>query len=289
MAKTALVLGGGGALGIAWETGVLAGLQRSGIDVTGADLLVGTSAGSVVASQIAQGHTFGELIERHMEARPDGIETNMDFDLQNLMMIFQTWAALPEVTESACAEIGRMALASKTVGEDSWVASFEELVDPEWPDRDLLLTTVDAENGKFRAWSRADGIDIRRAVASSCAVPGMFPCVSHNGHRYQDGGVRSGTSADIAAGYDAVLIVAPIGARSDSIDPLLGRITKAEAEALRTTGVHVDLVFPDTQSLEAMGFNRMDGARRPITAEAGLRQGADLARSLEDAWSKTPA
>jgi NTE family protein len=289
MARTALVLGGGGALGISWETGVLAGLQRAGIDVTGADLLVGTSAGSVVASQIAQGHTFGELIERHMEARPDGIEASMDFDLQNLMAIFQKWAALPEATEATCAEIGKMALVSKTVSEEQWVASFEELIDPDWPDRNLLLTTVDAENGKFRAWSRADGIDIRRAVASSCAVPGMFPCVSHNGHRYQDGGVRSGTSADLAAGYDAVLIVAPIGARSDSIDPLLGRVTKAEEKALRASGVHTDLVFPDAQSLEAMGFNRMDGARRPITVEAGLRQGAELARSLEAAWSKTPA
>lgn len=123
MAKTALVLGGGGALGIAWETGVLAGLQRSGTDVTSADLLVGTSAGSVVASQIAQGHTLDELMQRHMEARPDGIEASMDFDVQNLMAIFQKWAALPEVTEAACAEIGKMALASKTVSEDQWVTS----------------------------------------------------------------------------------------------------------------------------------------------------------------------
>lgn len=290
MTRTALVLGGGGALGIAWETGVLAGLQRAGVDVTGADLLVGTSAGSVVASEIAQGHTLDDLIQRHIEARPDGIETNMDFDLQNLMAIFQKWAALPEVTEAACAEIGKMALASKTVSEDQWVASFEELIDPDWPDRNLLLTTVDAESGKFRTWSRADGIDIRRAVASSCAVPGMFPCVSHNGHRYQDGGVRSGTSADLAAGCDAVLIVAPIGgARPDGIDPLLGRIARAETEALRATGVHVDLVFPDVQAMEAIGPNRMDGTRRPITVEAGLRQGAELARSLEAAWSKTPA
>lgn len=290
MAKTALVLGGGGALGIAWETGVLGGLQRSGVDVTGADLLVGTSAGSVVASQIAQGHTLDELIARHMEAHPDGIEASMDFDVQNLMAIFQRWAALPEVTEAACAEIGKMALASKAVGEDQWVTSFAELIDPEWPDRNLLLTTVDAESGKFRAWSRADGIDIRRAVASSCAVPGMFPCVSQDGRRYQDGGVRSGTSADLAAGYDAVLIVAPIGgARPDGIDPLLGRISRAEAEALRTTGAHVELVFPDAQAMEAIGPNRMDGTRRPVTAEAGLRQGADLARSLEAAWSKTPA
>jgi NTE family protein len=289
MAKNALVLGGGGALGISWETGLLAGLERSGVDVARADLLVGTSAGSVVAAQIAQGHSLDELIARHMEARPDGIEANMEFDLQNLMTIFQKWAALPEVTQEACADIGKMALASKTVSEERWVTTFEELVDPEWSGRNLLLTAVDAESGEFRAWSRDDGINIRRAVASSCAVPGMFPCVEFKGRRYQDGGVRSGTSADLAAGYDTVLIVAPIGARGDSIDPLLGRITRAEAEALRASGVQAELVFPDENSLEAMGFNRMDGTRRPITVEAGLAQGRALAARLEAAWSKTPA
>lgn len=290
MAKTALILGGGGALGISWLTGVLAGLQRAGVDVTGADLLVGTSAGSVVASQIAQGQTLESLVERNMDASPDGIAASMDFDVQTLVSIFQKWAAFPEVTEKDCAEIGAMALASKTVSEDAWVTSFEELIDPDWPaDRNLLLTTVDAESGKFRAWSKDDGIEIRRAVASSCAVPGMFPCVSHDGHRYQDGGVRSGTSADLAKSYDIVLIVAPIGSGTASIDPLLGRQARAEAEALRAGGANVELVFPDAQAMEAIGPNRMDGSRRPITVEAGLRQGAELARKLEPAWSKTPA
>jgi NTE family protein len=290
MAKTALVLGGGGALGISWETGVLAGLQRSGVDVTGADLLVGTSAGSVVVTQIAQGQTLESLVERHAEAQPDGIEASMDFDVQNLVAIFQKWAALPEITEKDCAEVGKMALASKTVSEERWVQSFEELIDPDWPaGRNLLLTAVDAESGKFRTWSRDNGIDIRRAVASSCAVPGMFPCVSHEGRHYQDGGVRSGTSADLAAGYDTVLIIAPIGSGTASIDPLLGRQAKAEAEVLMAGGANVELVFPDAQAMEAIGPNRMDGTRRPATVESGLRQGAELAKRLETAWSKTPA
>lgn len=290
MAKTALILGGGGALGISWETGVLAGLQRGGVDATGADLLVGTSAGSVVATQIAQGQTLESLVERNMDASPDGIAASMDFEVQNLVAIFQKWAALPEVTEKDCAEIGKMALASKTVSEERWVQSFEELIEPDWPaGRKLLLTAVDAESGRFRTWSRDDGIDIRRAVASSCAVPGMFPCVSYAGNRYQDGGVRSGTSADLAAGYDTVLIIAPIGSGAASIDPLLGRQAKAEAEALRNAGTNVELVFPDAKAMEAIGPNRMDGTRRPVTVEAGLRQGAELAKRLEAAWSKAPA
>jgi NTE family protein len=188
-----------------------------------------------------------------------------------------------------CAEIGRMAIASRTPTEETWIASFEEFILPDWPDRDLRLTAVDAQSGEFRAWTRDDGVEIRRAVATSCAVPGMFPCVRIDNRLYQDGGVRSGTNADLATGYDAVLIIAPIGARDDSIDPLLGRMTRAEAEALQAQGSHVELAFPDAASLEAMGFNRMDSTRRGISAEAGIVQGRALAKSLEAAWSKTPA
>jgi predicted acylesterase/phospholipase RssA len=81
MTKNALILGGGGALGVSWETGVLAGLQQEGMDVTGADLIVGTSAGSVVGTQIAQGWMLAELLDEHHNGRI-GTETPMDFDAQ---------------------------------------------------------------------------------------------------------------------------------------------------------------------------------------------------------------
>ena len=284
MARNALVLGGGGVLGISWGTGVLAGLQEAGVDATQADLVVGTSAGSVVGTQVACGRTLDELMEMHREDRPDGIEANMEFDLQNVMAIFQKWAGFTEVTPAACAEIGRMAIASKTVSEERWVASFEELVGTAWPRRKLVLTAVDAESGAFQLWDRESGIDLLHAVASSCAVPGIFPAVSANGRRYVDGGVRSGTNADLAKGYDAVLMIAPIGARSDGIDPLLGRIARSEAAALNAAGTTAELVFPDEAALEAIGFNRMDSTRRPLAAEAGRIQGFALAPQLEAAW-----
>lgn len=290
MARNALVLGGGGVLGISWETGILKGLAEAGVDVTNADLLVGTSAGSVVASEIAQGMTLEHLIERHNEERPDGIESNMEFDMANLFTIFQKWGGYTEITQKDRAEIGAMAIASRTVTEERWVNSFADLLDGNyWPERDLRLTAVDAESGEFAVWTRDSGVELQRAVASSCAVPGLFPVVTINGRKYQDGGVRSGTSADLATRYDAVLIIAPIGARADSIDPLLGGMARNEAEQLRAEGSHVDLVFCDAASLEAMGLNRMDGARRGITAEAGIAQGRALARQIEAAWSKAAA
>ncbi|MEO8458722.1 MAG: patatin-like phospholipase family protein [Chloroflexota bacterium] len=289
MAKTALILGGGGALGISWETGVLAGLKQAGVDVTGADLVVGTSAGSVVATQITQGWSLEELLEEHRNGTI-GTNTPMDFDLPNMMNVFAKWAAYDDIDQERCAEIGKMAIASKTTTEEKWIESFSDFINPDWPaDRDLRICTDDAETGEFVTWTRDSGVPMRTAVASSCAVPAMFPCVRINGRLYQDGGVRSGTSADVAAGYDSTLIIAPIGARNDSIDPLLGRITRREADELRAGGSNVELVFPDAAALEAMGFNRMDSTRRGVSADAGVKQGVALARKLEAAWSKTPA
>jgi len=291
MSRNALVLGGGGALGISWEIGLLAGLSDEGIDVGGADLIVGTSAGSIVGTQIALGKTLSELIAQQMEPDDGRIGTLMaGIDPSSVLQLFMRWAGVKEMTQKTRAEIGAAALAAQTVTEDEWVAYFEDhLEGAEWPGRRLLLTAVECETGAFQTWDRDSGVALARAVASSCAVPGLFPSVSINGRRYTDGGVRSGTSADLAAGYDSVLVVAPIGARSDGIDPLLGRQARAEAEALNAAGTSAELVFPDAATLEAMGINRMDVARRGLTTHAGIAQGRVLASRLAGSWAKAAA
>ena len=163
MTKTALVLGGGGMLGVSWSTGVIAGLSDAGVDVTDADRIIGTSAGSIVSAQIAQGRPLDEMVEWHHAPRdPDAIELNMEIDVPNLMAIFAKWAAFTEMTPESCAEIGAMALASKTVDEDRWVASFEYQIDAGWPDRDMILTAVDAESGAFQKWTRDSGVSLHR-------------------------------------------------------------------------------------------------------------------------------
>jgi NTE family protein len=290
MGKNALVLGGGGVLGVAWETGLLAGLLENGIDVSGADLIVGTSAGSIVGTNIALGDPIQELLTEQLAADDGRIaELMREFDLAGSATVWQKWAEITEVTQQVAAEIGAMALAAKTVNEDRWKGYFgDRFGESAWPERPLILTAVDCATGEFQTWNRNSGAPLHLAVASSCAVPGLFPPVTINGHRYTDGGVRSGTSADLARGYDAVLIVAPIGARSDGIDPLLGREAKAEAEALHTAGSLVELAFPDAGSMEAMGMNRMDPSRRCVSAEAGIAQGKALAAKLE-VWMQTAA
>ena len=290
MTKTALVLGGGGALGVAWEIGLLTGLQDSGVDVSASDLIVGTSAGSIVGTQIAAGKTLRELFAEQREPDDGRLSGLIQIELPESINLFRKWAGITEVTQQIAAEIGEMAMRVKTVAEDKWVAYFEDhLEGAVWPQRPLLLTAVDCESGAFQVWDRGSGVPLARAVASSCAVPGMFPPVAINGRRYTDGGVRSGTSADLARDHDAILIVAPIGARSDGIDPLLGSQARQEAEELRAAGKSVELVFPDAASLEAIGISRMDASRRKIVAAAGAEQAKALASKLTDAWRRIAA
>jgi NTE family protein len=290
MTRNALVLGGGGALGIAWEVGVLSGLLEEGIDTTTADLIVGTSAGSVVGTQIALGEPLLELLAEQVAPDDGALSRLIQIDLVGTQQIFMRWAGIKEVTQEVRREIGELALGAKTVNEESWVDYFEDgIAGRTWPERDLRITAVDCDSGEFEVWTRDSGVGLGRAVASSCAVPGLFPAVTIDGRRYTDGGVRSGTSADLAKRFDSVLIVAPIGARQDGIDPLLGGQARNEAETLRAAGSRVELVFPDAGSLEAMGFNRMDSTRRGLSAEAGMAQGRALASRLAEGWAKAAA
>jgi len=172
MAKKALVLGGGGVLGIAWEVGVLSGLRDGGANVAGADLIVGTCAGSVVGTRMAQGTSLDDLMAEQL-APPDGsLEANLQYvDLAYMMTLFQKWARYAEITQQACAEIGRMALAAKTGPEEQWLDWFQQTIGAEWPARELRVTAVDAESGEFRAWRREDGVSVPFQLIANTRPP----------------------------------------------------------------------------------------------------------------------
>ncbi|GAA1989499.1 patatin-like phospholipase family protein [Amycolatopsis minnesotensis] len=274
MAEEALVLGGGGVAGIAWTTGLLAGLADRGTDVTGADLLVGTSAGSAVAAQLGSGLPLGDLYARQTEPSLQAAEIAAELDLEAFAgafgAIFETQPTYAEVRRA----IGEFALAADTVPEaDRRAAIASRLPSPEWPSRRILIVAVDAGTGEPRVFERGSGVPLVDAVAASCAVPGIWPPVTIEGRRYVDGGMRSGENADYAAGANRVLIVAPMGVES----PFPAEHPLPEViDDLRSSGTSVAVVAPDEASFAAMGTNPLDpGTRRPA-AEAGRAQGRAL-------------
>jgi NTE family protein len=284
MASRALVLGGGGVAGIAWETGVLAGLARAGVDVAGADLFIGTSAGSVVGAQLASEVLVEDLLAAQLAPPADSLERVRPYsqaavDEQNRKLMDKVGGDLAEARR----RIGAFARRSETVPPEARRAIVAaRLPGTRWPMRPLKLVAVDAETGEGRFFESASGADFVDAVAASCAVPGAWPVVCIGGRSYMDGGIRSMTNADLAAGAARVLVLAPLGYSEGN--PVSGHL-HAEVEVLRKAGAEVSVVVPDPASLEAMGENVLDPSRRPPSAQAGLLQGQALAAALRPLWA----
>jgi NTE family protein len=295
MAKRALVLGSGGPVGIAWETGLLAGLAEAGVDLADTDFIVGTSAGSIVGAQLAMGKAVGDLAASilnesapisgslsHLSVLPDPDFTNF---IDKMAEAISGKRPAGEVR----VEIGKWALRTETISEEMFIAVLgyilNEFVDDRWPDRNFACTAVDALSGEFVVWNKGAGVSIRRAIASSCSVPGFFPPITINGRRYMDGGTHSATNADLAKGYDTAVVLAVSGtAGNPEMAVQFRRQLDNELVILRESGTRVELVVPDPSSIRAFGPNLMDPRNAAGAARAGLAQGNAEASTLRGIW-----
>lgn len=276
MTKRALVLGGGGLTGVGWEWGILAGLAEAGVDLSDADLIVGTSAGSVVGAQLAT----GLAIEERYQAQLLPPDSELAATLGAKVMLRYALAMVgPRAPQQVRKRLGRLALRANAGPESARLAVIESrLPVKEWPTRSLLITAVDTATGEFRVFDRASDVPLVSAVAASCAVPGVWPPVTVDGHRYMDGGARSGTNADLAAGYDKVVVIAPL---ARGMGPMTGVATQVEALRARS---QVSLVTPDRAAIQAFGRNVLDPKRRAGAARAGRTQAATLAPEIRAVW-----
>ena len=275
--RRALVLGGGGVTGIAWETGLLAGLAEAGVDLTSADVVVGTSAGSVVGAQILSDVTLEDLYAAQLKDATGEIAAKIGMGAMMRFVIGSLW---PGDERRGSARIGHAALKARTVPESERRAVIEQrLPSRSWPERRLIITAVDAETGELRVFDRDSGVPLADAVAASCAVPLVWPPITIDGRRYIDGGVRSPTNADLAAGCDRVVVLAPVMfalRRSRRIDNQLASLGP---------GVRSIVVSPDAQSRRAIGSNVLDPAHREASARAGHLQAAGVLDAVAAVWS----
>ncbi|PRY38612.1 patatin-like phospholipase family protein [Umezawaea tangerina] len=274
----ALVLGGGGIAGIAWEIGLLNGLAEGGVDVTGADLVVGTSAGSVVAAQITSGAALPGLLRAQTDPDAQAPEIAAEVDMDRLVELFGVTADQDADPLEVRRRIGRAALDAPTVAEErrrEVIAG--RLPVHTWPATKVLIVAVDAETGQERVFDADSGVELVDAVTASCAVPVVWPPVTIGGTRYVDGGVRSGENADLATGHDVVLVLQAM--RVEGMDALGGQV-----DALRQEGSSVLVIGTDEPSVAAIGPNPLDPATREPTARAGREQGLRIAAEVAAFW-----
>ncbi len=294
--ERALVLGGGGSAGNAWLIGVIAGLFDAGLDVTEADLIIGTSAGSTAAAQITSVSPT-QLLADILSAGPqqgtgpvgsDGGRVPIGPVADHMRRTSEIIAAAEDAADMR-RRLGAAALemdaASDGSGQTRWrVTVAARLPSQRWPERTVLIVAVDAHTGEPVVFDRHSGVDLVDAVAASCANGFGVPPYRIGDSRYIDGGYRrSSENADLAAGYERVLVLSPLGGRTRA--PLdWGMHLAAQADELRARGSRVETVFPDSDSRHAFGSNLMDPSTRPAAARAGYEQGRALAEQLTEFW-----
>jgi NTE family protein len=291
--NVALVLGGGGAAGNAWEIGIIAGLAEAGLDMTEvADLVIGTSAGATAAAQVRSGIPPAELLASVLSPPVQPVGQNRERPPSLPMAtVFERMRAIGAAATSAAdlqRAMGAFGLESDSILEPgagqrrATVAA--RLPRPEWPDRPMIVVSVEAHTGELAAFDRDSGVELVDAVTASTALPGLVPTVSINGSRYIDGGVRSPDNADLASGYANVVVLSPLGGRSQTPPeagqfeglrrlPEWGTDLASQVEGLRKQGSHVEVITPDADCRAAMGTNQMDPATRIPAARAGFAQG----------------
>src|SRR6476659_4071302 len=240
---TGLVLGGGGVTGVAWELGVLKGLRDNGVDLTTADTMIGTSAGSVVGAQITSVVDLDDLFAE--QTKPAHNEIGADFGAGTMLKLVALMM-IPASGRGRRARIGKAARKAhpgpaperlRVIGSRLRTPGGDPLA---WPDRDLRLT----------------------AVAASCAVSLVWPAVEIEGRHYVDGGMRSSANGDLATGCDVVVAIAPLPRSMTRYHALPQQLARTGAKRTAT-------ITPDAKSLEAIGRNVLDPSKRVGAARAG--------------------
>ncbi|MDR2987645.1 MAG: patatin-like phospholipase family protein [Nocardiopsaceae bacterium] len=287
----ALVLGGGGPVGVAWESGLAVGFAEAGVALGAADLVVGTSAGSIVGARLTLGLDLAETVRAVGQPLP--VEAGAAGTIDDLMNALAGSASLAQTAEQMRSELGKLALGAQTLAEADFAgaAVFAQLAGHNWP-ASFRCTAIDTRTGELKVWDAAAGAPLDRAVASSCSVPMVFPPVTINGARYMDGGMRTPLNADLAAGHDAVIVVSCLPtALPDGITDPMFEATAAQVESelavLRDGGAAVEIIGPGEEFLEVSGWGAelMNPSRAAGAYEAGVRQAAAEADRLLAIWT----
>ena len=184
----------------------------------------------------------------------------------------------PGSQQRKLSRMGSLALKAHPAGGAERIEVIRSRIEVEqWPERDLRITAVEAENGEFVVFDRHSGVDLVHAVAASCAVPLVWPAVTIGHQHYIDGGMRSTANVDVADGADVVIVLAPLP-RSFS------KRTSIAAQLADIAPSRSAVVVPDAEALVQIGRNVLDPAKRADAARTGLRQAEAVLEKVRLAW-----
>jgi NTE family protein len=272
----ALVMSGGGPIAVAWEAGLLAGLERKGVSFSDAEMVLGTSAGAIVGSQLRREVSpeviVTPILEEAQGNRPNGgpVPFNAEVAAQLPSLLGKAQAPAPDQA-GVRREIGRYALSVPAEDERVTIARFAFLVGESWPHKSFGCVAVNTATGAAEILTKNCGASLAAAVAASCSLPGYSAPITIGGQRYIDGGFASTANADLATGFKKVVVFA--FHRADATGPRVAEAAQRQAGKLRERGAKVLVVHPDEASLAHIGADVMGFHARPAVAEAAIKQG----------------
>ena len=280
-----VVLGGGGTVGVAWQTGLLTGLHDAGTELAGASAIVGTSAGALVGALLASGRDVTDAL-----AVLATVGQKVDFDSlaagSASFLNASRQAALAADPQQALRAIGAAAhQATTTLTEDDYLNLLDTFDGAAWP-AGFRCTAINTDTGELVVWDEQSGVPLLHAVAASCVVPMLFPTVTINGTHYMDGGILNHLNAAAAPPSDVLLVVSchPIGAPGDAVDNTRAADIRANAEVARLRETtRLIAVEPDFSDLEAP-VKMLDPQIAGRALHIGKRQAEHEAATIRAAW-----
>jgi NTE family protein len=279
----AVVLGGGGAVGVGWQTGLLNGLRAAGVDLARVESVIGTSAGALVGALLASERDvtdalvslagLGRIIE---PARLAAGDEAFQREVRQARVVTDPREALRA--------IGRAAQQASTPSEEVYLDLFATLERTAWP-ASFRCTAIDTDTGELVVWDKGSGVSLLHAVAASCAAPVLFPTVTINGHRYMDGGILSHLNAMAAPQTDVLMVMSchPLGSQgTGGGGSLAASVTpNAELAPLRRTR-RLIAVEPEFSDIDAP-VRMMDPGHAMQAFEIGKHQAAAVIAAIRSA------
>ncbi len=293
--KTGLVLGGGGLVGLAYHAGALKALDEAGVDLRGSDVIVGTSAGAIMAAYLAAGWSPSDFYDYANGRHPRALERAEDQRRETRNIFTPLWnTPAQRVARSIGSTFAVVSargywnrIARDRIPHDRLRRAFpaglysttetrlrlEEDLPQEWPRDDLYICGADLYTGRRVAFGHPDApaAGLPDAVLASTAIPGVFPPVRIDARQYVDGGIVSATSLDLAvdAGCTSIICVAPLGYRNEggiaeprlwlpmAMRSLFARSLRREVNEARAKGIDVLVIRPWVSDLAQLGTNSM--------------------------------
>lgn len=313
--KLGLVLGGGGLIGMGYHAGSLKALDSYGIDPADADVIVGTSAGSVMGAYLAAGWTPDDFVDYANGRHPDvakeadnnavpsvfvplykNARERMARSIGSAFAVASSRGYVNRLTGGRMpSSFLRQAFPAGLFSTTETRVRLQEDLSAEWPERDVYLCAADLYSGERVAFGHPDAPEapFPDAVLASTAIPGIFPPVKIGDRQYVDGGIVSATSLDLAvdAGCEAIICIAPLGYRNEGgiaepklwgpmlMRSLFARSLRREVNDAREKSIPVLVIRPWASDLAELGTNSMRDFDRGAIVDLSIKSATRVLES----------